>query len=73
MDTFYNENAIKLITEIIKEVIRNNNFSEAFKLMNKHFTPISNNLCNIILSIEADFNDLKTKINEKKGNFRNGF
>ncbi len=64
METFYNQEAIKLIIEIIIELIKNNKFNEAFELMNKHLKIISIDLSNSILQNEAEYNSLKTRISD---------
>lgn len=65
METFLNENALKLISEIVEELLRNNEVKEALNIIKKYFSHIDRELAKTILINESDFNWLQDRITKR--------
>ena len=62
METFINEDAIKIVSGITKKMIEFDNIEEALVLLEKYISPISNDLATTILMNMAAFNSLNKRI-----------
>ena len=62
MGSFFNEDAIKVVTEITKSLIELNKTEEALDLLEKTFSPVSKQLATSILLNKAQYNSLKYEI-----------